>query len=171
VLRLCATLAFDPDKSTWLRSARRNLARCVRLPKLHTRKHIGLPESLTNLRNQMIAETNLTEERRRRRVVFTPLKPKRRFKFDELPPVSVSEDVCPAPVRLGRHRVRIRRSGRAHVQWRRVTPPSELLETMPKHSRSPVLARVTDKVKGPGTSQGQWQGFRALLRELALELR
>ena len=118
----------------------------------------------------MIAEANFTLGHTHR-VAFAPLKPKRRFKFDELPQASVSANVWTATVEPRRHRARIRRSGRAHVQWRRVTPPSELLETMPRHSRSPVLARVIDKVKFPRPTHGQWQGFRALLRELALEFR
>ena|ERR1700731_1352760 len=118
----------------------------------------------------MITEIDLNAPSQR--VFFTHLKPKRRFKLEEMPEEPMEAELCPVAVESGRHhRARIRRSGRAHTQWRRVTPPSELSETMAKRSHSELLARVTDKVKGARPANGHRQSIWAMLREFALAFR
>jgi hypothetical protein len=129
----------------------------------------------------MISEIELNQIRPQR-VCLTRLKPKRRFKFEEvkteeLPAEPTPLELCPVPVEpvrveFGRHhRARIRRSGRVHTQWRRVTPPSELSETMAKRSHSELLARVMDKVKRARPTTAHRQSIWAMLRQFALALR
>jgi hypothetical protein len=84
----------------------------------------------------------------------------------------IEGELCPVPVQSEHHhRARIRRSGRIHTQWRRVTPPSQLSETMPKRSHSELLARVTDKVKDARPATAHRQSIWAMLREFALAFR
>jgi hypothetical protein len=115
----------------------------------------------------MISEIQLID--RPQRVVFAPLKQKRRSKFDELPQArAVAAEVCALSMGFGHRRSRIRRSGRPHVEWRPVTPRRELRETMLRHSGSPRLARVVDKVKSQRLTTVDWHGMWAALREFAL---
>jgi hypothetical protein len=103
------------------------------------------------------------------RVAFGPLKPKRRSKMD--PPANGFRPVLINPqLELKRERARITRSGRMAVQWRRVTPPSEISEILPKRSR-PQLAHVVDKVKTIPLRTNNQQGFWALLRGWVLAFR
>jgi|1185.fasta_scaffold05881_2 hypothetical protein len=102
------------------------------------------------------------------RTAFSPLKPKRRCKVDEPDaPESAPETYAPvlvnARAEFNRNRARISRSGRPHIQFRRVTPPSELMEILPNKSRTP-LARVVDKIKTPRPRNTHQQGIWALLR-------
>ena len=118
----------------------------------------------------MISEIQFID--RPQRVAFTPLNQKRRCKFDELPQArAVAIEICALSVGFGHHPPRIRRSGRPHLEWRRVTPPSELLETMPRHSGSPLRARVVDRVKSQRLTNVDWRGISAALREFALAFR
>jgi hypothetical protein len=145
------------------RSEARKLQKIVliRAPAFDFSNYIWIEEG------KMISE-NESNRARQHRVFFTPLKPKRRFKLEG----AIAAELCPVAVEVGRHhRARIRRSGRLHTQWRRVTPPSELSETMPKRSHSELLARVTDKVKGARTTTGHWQGIWAMVRQFALAFR
>jgi len=85
------------------------------------------------------------------RIVFTALKPKRRCKPEEPVPVAepVVEEHAPEahePVLINarsafaRHRERIRRTGHATVQWRRITPPNESsIYTLPREQRVTLL--------------------------------
>jgi hypothetical protein len=116
----------------------------------------------------MISETESTEAQSR--IVFAPLKQKRRFKMDENAP-SHDPVLVNARLEIRRQRERIRRSGRPNVSWRRVTPPTELSELIPNRSRPPILARVVDKVKNPAPVTGNRQGIWALLRCWALAFR
>ena len=119
---------------------------------------------------KMIAEIQLID--RPQRVAFTPLKQKRRCKFDELPPArTVAAGICALSVGFGHRQPRIRRSGHPHLEWQRVTPPSELLETMPRHSGSPLRARVIDRVKSQRLTNVDWRGMWAALCEFALAFR
>jgi hypothetical protein len=119
----------------------------------------------------MISEIELNQAPTQR-VCLTRLKPKRRFKLEEVPEEPMEAELCPVAVEFGRHhRIRIRRSGHMHTQWRRVTPPSELSETMAKRSHSELLARVTDKVKGARPASRHRQNIWAMLREFALAFR
>src|SRR5437764_8384097 len=92
------------------------------------------------------------------RVAFTPLKQKRRFKpSEDAPhhePVLVS-----AKMEIARERQRMPRTGRPTVQWRRIPSPIVVSEAMPAHRRSPLLARVVDKLKNfqpRERNQGIW---------------
>jgi hypothetical protein len=104
------------------------------------------------------------------RVNFSPLKPKRRSKLDETH-AGYQPVLLNAKLELKRERARIRRSGHMNVQWRRVTPPSEISEILPARSHSPVLARVVDKVKAPRSRQDNHHGFWGLLRYWVLAFR
>jgi hypothetical protein len=106
------------------------------------------------------------------RIAFTPLKPKRRSKqedpHDSDAPEATAETYSPvlvnARAEFNRNRTaRINPSGRPHGQFRRVTPPSELMETLPNKSR-PALARVVDKIKTARPRISAPQGVWALLR-------
>ena len=117
----------------------------------------------------MITETHSTLARSPR-VVFEPLKQKRRCKAEEdgglHEPVLIN-----AQLEFRHHRERIRRSGRQNVHWRRVTSPTQLSEVLPKRSQPHVLARVVDKVRTPHFRNSNPQGIWALLRCWALALR
>jgi hypothetical protein len=102
------------------------------------------------------------------RITFPPLKPKRRCKADEPDaPESKAESYSPvlinARAEFNRNRARISRSGRPHTPFRRVTPPSQLMEMLPSKSR-PALARVVDKIKTAHPRSSNPQGIWALLR-------
>ena len=58
---------------------------------------------------------------------------------------------------------RISRSGHPHAQFRRVTSPTQLMETLPGKP-GPVLARVVDKIKSARPRTSTPQGIWALLR-------
>ena len=77
-----------------------------------------------------------------------------------------------AKMEIARQRQRIPRSGRPTVQWRRVPSPIRVAEMIPPqpHSRSPVLARVMDKVKNFQPRERN-QGIWSLLRCWALAFR
>src|SRR5690349_9137624 len=95
------------------------------------------------------------------RIACVPLKPKRRFKSGE--PETEHEPILgDAGVELKSHRVRMSRTGRLNVRWRRVTPPSELIKRVPTCRRQPLLAPVIDEVKGPlpRNSRGVWESLR-----------
>ncbi|HJT80900.1 MAG TPA: hypothetical protein VJ719_06870 [Chthoniobacterales bacterium] len=119
----------------------------------------------------MTSETNSQDERVQR-VVFTPLKPKRRCKISEpaspQPKKPIEKPHSPvllnARAEFRRQHPRIPRSGRPQVHFHRVTPPSELMELMPKNSQSPVLARVIDRIKTHRPRHGGHHGFWGLLR-------
>lgn len=134
---------------------------------------VRFPDSVPNPTPKMISETN-SNESQPQRIAFAPLKPKRRFKPNE-EIAEATESYAPvlidARTELNRRRARITRTGRINAQWRRITPPSELLRVMPNNSRPPLLARVVDKVKNPQPRIGHHQGIWSLLRCWALALR
>jgi len=101
------------------------------------------------------------------RVAFAPLKPKRRFKTADDEPQH-ERVLVSAKMEIGRHRARMPRSGQPIVQWRRVPSPIRVSEVITPESRSPVLARVVDKVKNFQPRSGQTQSIWSLLRCWAL---
>ena len=125
----------------------------------------------------MISETNF-QENPSDHFAFT-LKPKRRCKSDEATDTNLQAQATPlhSPVLLNaraefaRHRTRMPRTGRPQLHFRRVTPPSELLEFMPRNPRSPVLAKVVDKIKTYRPRSGNQHGIWALLRYWVLAFR
>src|SRR2546423_14910572 len=101
------------------------------------------------------------------RVAFAPLKPKRRFKTAD--GASQHQRVLVnAKLEIAKHRERIPRSGRPNVQWHRVPSPIRVSEVITPQSRSPVLARVIDKMKNFQPRSGHNQGIWSLLRCWAL---
>lgn len=108
------------------------------------------------------------------RFAFAPLKQKRRFRFEtaedapQHQPVIVSAKM---EIARQRQRERIPRSGRQAVQWRRVPSPIRVSEVITPPSRSPVLAKVIDKVKAFQPRNGHNQGIWSLLRCWALASR
>jgi hypothetical protein len=123
----------------------------------------------------MNAETYSTDHSHR--IAFTGLKPKRRSKTEEVvqsnEPVQAHEHVpvlINARAEFSRQRARLSRSGRPNVHWRRVTPPTELSELLP-NSRTPMLARVVDKIKTRHRYGHHHNGVWALLRWWVLAFR
>ena len=112
-------------------------------------------------------------------VAFKPLKPKRRCKIEEpfTPEPEKPKEKSHSPVLLNaraefrRQHPRINRSGRPQIQFHRVTPPSELSELMPNKPKSPMLARVVDKVKSMQGHSRHRQGIWSVLRYWALAFR
>ena len=119
----------------------------------------------------MTSETN-SHDNQVQRVAFAPLTPKRRCKIDEpvTPEPELKLEKAHSPVLLNaraefrRQHPRITRSGRPQMHFHRVTPPTEFSELMPKNSRSPMLAKVVDKIKTHRPRSGVYHGFVAVLR-------
>ena len=115
----------------------------------------------------MNSETTSTQTQSR--VAFTPLKQKRRFKTaDEAPQPKHERVLVSAKMEIARHRQRMPRSGHQTIQWRRVPSPIRVSEVITPPSRSPLLARVMDKVKNFQPRSGHTQGIWSLLRCSAL---
>jgi hypothetical protein len=104
------------------------------------------------------------------RVAFAPLKPKRRSKIEQHA-AGYAPVLLNARLELKRERARITRSGHPNVQWRRVTSPAQFSELLPARSKSPLLARVVDKVKQRPARRANNQSIWSLLRGWVLAFR